>query len=94
MRVTGEMTRYGMKRGKPWTLDAINSAFARLAKKIEPRYCRWRWRHSFGHRKRVEGLDSMVVATLHGPLVDADIETVCGHILQESGFLLTVDAHR
>ncbi len=74
--------------GDAWTIHSINSAFNRLSRKMQPRYCLYNWRHSFAHRKLSEGLDSMVVATLMGHSSTQMLERVYGHLHRNQDFLL------
>ena len=52
------------------------------------KFCLYNYRHTFGHRKLTEGMDSMVVATLMGHSSTAMLERVYGHIHKNQDFLL------
>jgi integrase len=52
--------------GLPWTPDAVNCRFQRLAKKTGVRACLYVFRHSWTNRLLLSGVDALTVAILAG----------------------------
>lgn len=60
----GELFRNG--RGKPWTANAVDCGFKRLAKKHGRKICATMFRHSFITNSLMNGLNPVLVAKLVG----------------------------
>lgn len=77
-------------RGRPWTMWAVNSQFARLAAKdkLGKRYHLYALRHSWITRKLKAGVDSHVVAKLSGHCNTKMIDEVYSHVADDPTFML------
>ena len=74
--------------GRPWTKDAINCRFNRLAKKLPRRCCLYHFRHSFATRKLREGLDPLTVAELLGHSDPSTLAKVYQHLAHDPAHML------
>jgi integrase len=75
--------------GIPWTPDATNCRFGRLAKKIGRKVCLTDYRHSFGTRLLTAGVDSLTVSLLMGHADTSMLSKVYAHINHDHSYLLS-----
>jgi len=75
-------------RGNPWTPDATNCRFSRLAKKIGKKFCLTDYRHTFATRLLTAGVDALTVSILLGHSGISTLSRVYQHINHDNSYLL------
>src|SRR5262249_9548380 len=73
--------------GLPWTTDAVNCAFQRVAKKVGKKYCLYVLRHSWATRALARGVDALTVAILMGHRDPSTLARVYQHLTQNPDYL-------